>query len=486
MAARTLRQGDRGRAVRSFQKVLNKRAEPRFYPPLVLDGEFGPATRRAFEDLGWALGLSPKALKMEAIPVRVQEIFVDPSQRSGEHLARAQQRGAKLARRTIGFDGSPIFWGLAKPLLRARERGWSGRVTSADRREGVPERFGKKSQATLYRCAQRRGETGLCPAECGGDCNPANPPGHSSHELRSDGNAAFGGRADGTRLKWWELGVDADDSTGLLRHLHALGYKAHRTYAGSRSEFHHINFTADPGPLLATIGPNKKAGRKPRIKVDPRSARGRLKGIDTSQYQGAISWKAVASSGRTFAWAQASDGLGDPDPTFNRRLWAQMKRAGIARGAYHFARPQRGRDPRDEVREFLSIVNRAGGLRDGDLVPMLDVEDYGPAGKLSPRATLEWVRGFVHALHAAIGRKPIIYTGSFWRDRMGNPADDLGCELWLAAYVKKPNEWVPAAWAKAGWTIWQHSDKGKVPGIDAACDLDLLKGGAAALERLRM
>lgn len=487
MASKALKQGEKGKAVRAFQKTLNERAESRFYPPLVPDSEFGPATQRAFEDLGWAIGLSPKALKAVEVPEVVQAVFADPSGRTAEQIARARERGPKLARRTIGFDGTPIFWGLAKPLVRARERGWGGRLTSADRRSGVPERFGKKSQAALFSCFQRSAQIGRCPGECSGDCNPANPPGHSSHELRSDGSAAFGGRGSGSKLNWWELGIDADDSDGLLKHLKALGYKAHHSYPGSASEAHHINFTANPGPLLASTGPNAKPARKPAVKVLAAAATGKLKGVDVSQFQPSIDWKAVASSGRTFAWAKASDGLGDPDPKFTKQRWAEMKAAGIARGAYHFARPQKGRDPRDEVSEYLSVLKRAGGLHDGDLVPMLDVEDYGPAGKLSPKATLEWIRGFVHAMHAQIGRRPIIYTGSFWRDAMGNPADDLGCPLWLAAYVSKPDQFVPTAWADHGWTIWQHSDKGKVPGVSkAACDLDLLKGGSAGLERLRM
>jgi lysozyme len=213
----------------------------------------------------------------------------------------------------------------------------------------------------------------------------------------------------------------------------------------------------------------------------------RLKGIDVSESQPSIDWKAVVSSGRTFAWAQATDGLNSPDPTFKKKLWAEMKAAGIARGAYHVARPQKGRDPHDEVREFLSVVKKAGGLHPGDLVPMLDVEVYGKAGNLSPRATLDWMRGFVNEMHAQIGHRPIIYTGHFWRDAMGNPADDLGCKLWLAAYVKDPDKWVPTAWTDHGWTIWQHSEEGTVPGVkNAPCDLDLLKGGKAALERLRM
>lgn len=488
MAAKALKQGEKNKAVLAFQKTLNERAESRFYPPLVPDSDFGTGTRHAFEDLGWALGLSDKILTAETVPVAVQAIFADPSTRTAEQISRARERAPKLARRTIGLDGTPIFWGLAKPLVRARERGWGGRLTSADRRTGVPERYGKKSQAALYACFTRSQQIGRCPSECGGDCNPANPPGHSSHELRSDGSSAFPGHASGSKLSWWELGIDADDSDGLLEHLKALGYKAHHSYPGSASEAHHINFTANPGQLLAETGPNAKPAKKPAIKVlAAKTTGGKLKGIDVSQSQPSINWKGVASSGRTFAWVKATDGLQTPDPSFTKGRWAEMKAAGIARGAYHFARPQSGRDPREEVREYLSVVKKAGGLHDGDLVPMLDVERYGAAGNLSPKATLEWMRGFVNEMHAQIGRRPIIYTGSFWRDTMGNPADDLDCELWLAAYVDKPDKWVPSAWAHRGWTIWQHSDAGKVPGVaDAACDLDLLKGGSAALERLRM
>jgi lysozyme len=350
-----------------------------------------------------------------------------------------------------------------------------------------------ESQTALFACFNRSEAIGRCPAECHGNCNPANPPGFSSHELRSDGSRGFPGKARGATLKWFELGIDCDDSDGLLRHLQALGYEVHRTYPGSKTEHHHLNFTASPGPLLAPVGPNAKPAKKPKLKAVPPKTKGRLKGIDVSRNQPSIDWRKVVASGRAFAYAQVSDGLGTPDPTFTKDLWSRMRRAGIARGAYHFARPQPKRDPRDEVHEFLRLLKRAGGLKDGDLVPMLDVERFGLSGRLGARQTLEWVRGFVDEMRAQIGRRPIIYTGAFWRDQMANPADDLGCKLWLAAYVKKPDEFLPAAWREEGWTIWQHSDRGTVPGVErtpggakVACDLDVLKGGSDGLEKLRM
>jgi lysozyme len=485
MAAGGIRQKQKGKAVRDFQTILNERAEPLFYPALQPDGVVGPNTWQAFEDLGWALGLTKRELGADEISPKTQGLFADPGKRTAGQLKLATERASKLKRHTIGFDGAPIFWGLAKPLVRARQHGWGGRVVAGDRRPGVPERFGKKSQATLYNCFQRREASGVCPPECGGDCRAANKPGQSSHELRSDGRG-FGNRPAGAKLNWWELGIDVEDPVGLVSHLRALGYEAHQTYPGSSEEVQHINFIADPGPVLVSSGPNAAPAKKPALKVLSRSTTGRLKGIDIAEHQGQIDWKKVAASGVKFAYARATEGLNDPDPTFAKN-WAQMRSVGIARGAYHFARPAKGRSPHDEVKEFLSVVDRAGGFHPGDLVPMLDLESFGVTGPaLSPQQTLEWARAFVHELHGKVGRMPIIYTGSFWRDAMANPADDLGCKLWLAAYVKDPTKWIPTAWAEHGWLMWQYTKTGAVPGIGPKVDLDVLKGGSAALERLRM
>ena len=256
MAESALKQGHRGKPVEEFQRALNRRAESRFYPPLRADGEFGPFTRFAFEALGFALGLTAATLARPDILVAAQRIIADPALRDEAQLARARERAPKLARHTVAFDGAPTFWGLAKPLLRARERGWSGTLQSSDRRKGVAERYGKRSQAALFDCRTRFVALGnRCPPDCGGNCNPANPPGASSHECRADGTAAFGSRAKGTKLPWWELGLDVSDTSGLLRKLADLGYDAKLTYPNSPQEAQHVNFTSNPGAVLPPGGP---------------------------------------------------------------------------------------------------------------------------------------------------------------------------------------------------------------------------------------
>jgi hypothetical protein len=200
---------------------------------------------RAFQALGWALGFTDQTLGAPEISVTAQALLANPDDREPKQLERARARAPRLHARTIAFDGTPTYWGLGKALLRGREHGWLGQLVSSDRRKGVAELFGKKSQFTLHRCMLRRIALGRCPADCGGDCADANAPGSSSHEQLSDARA-FDGPV-GRTLAWWQLGLDVGDSDRLLVILRQLGYEIARTYPNNHREHHHLNFTASPG-----------------------------------------------------------------------------------------------------------------------------------------------------------------------------------------------------------------------------------------------
>lgn len=75
---------------------------------------------------------------------------------------------------------------------------------------------------------------------------PANPPGRSTHELRSDGVAYRG--PVGRRLHWWQVGIDVDDAhvDDFIRAANRHGWHAHITYPNSKLEHHHINLTREP------------------------------------------------------------------------------------------------------------------------------------------------------------------------------------------------------------------------------------------------
>jgi hypothetical protein len=245
---RELGVGFRGTDVKALQTALNQRAASRHHPPVSVDNVLGPNTLFAVRSLGWALGLLPETLNAPGISVGAQRIIVDPDARTPEQLSRAKRRAPELHRVTVALDGTPTFWGLAKPLLQARHHGWTGRLNSSDRRKGVAERFGKMSQKALFDCAEAQRKTKVCPPGCHGNCNPADRPGESSHELCSDAVAFPGPK--GRKLEWWELGLDCDNAPQLVQVLGQLGFQARRPFANSPKEAHHVNFSASPGPVL--------------------------------------------------------------------------------------------------------------------------------------------------------------------------------------------------------------------------------------------
>ena len=205
----------------------------------------------------------------------------------------------------------------------------------------------------------------------------------------------------------------------------------------------------------------------------PYSKAGKLTGIDVSHWQGYIGWSSVADAGVKFAIAKATDGRSYADSRYARNQ-LRSEAVGIRFGAYHFARPDG--TYRDAIREadfFVETANLAGR----HLLPALDLEVSGGLGRTALRA---WVTKWLTRVESRLGVKPMIYTtASFWSDRLGNTtwfAANGYRVLWIAHWnVDAPN--VPASdWNGRGWTFWQVSSCGKIPGIDGCVDIDLYDG----------
>jgi lysozyme len=186
------------------------------------------------------------------------------------------------------------------------------------------------------------------------------------------------------------------------------------------------------------------------------------RGIDVSYYQEAIDWPKVRASGVAFAFIRVSDSTLLDDPMFERN-WAAAKAAGVLRGAYQYFRPD------DDVRAQADLLVDAIARDPGELPPVIDVEVDG--GK-RPDQIAKRVSQWLARVHSRLGIEPIVYTGpAFWRDSVGGA--DVGHPLWLAHYTTDC-PLVPAPWTQ--WTFWQHTDRGRVPGIYGPVDLDLFRG----------
>jgi hypothetical protein len=104
----------------------------------------------------------------------------------------------------------------------------------------ILHRHGKHTQQELWDMYQR------------GQGYPANPPGRSTHELKSDG-VAYRVPA-GRDLKWWQQGFDVNDQDvqNVINQAAWHGWALYRPYS-TGSEYHHLNFARRPWPTRHTL-----------------------------------------------------------------------------------------------------------------------------------------------------------------------------------------------------------------------------------------
>lgn len=201
-------------------------------------------------------------------------------------------------------------------------------------------------------------------------------------------------------------------------------------------------------------------------------------GPDVASYQhpggAAIDWPAVQAGGSSFAVVKATEGTTYTNPYFSAD-WAAAGSAGLVRGAYHYARPSGSAAA--QARAFVAVV---GSTRErGSLAPVLDLEDD---GGLAPADLVAWAHSFLDTVEQLTGRLPILYTyPSFWHTAMADNTGFGASPLWLASYRSTPPATLPG-WAQ--WTLWQHTDAARLPGIGAAVDESYLCCGSGTLAAL--
>ena len=194
-------------------------------------------------------------------------------------------------------------------------------------------------------------------------------------------------------------------------------------------------------------------------------------GIDVSRFQGEIDWARARDAGVSFAFVKATEGGDRVDAAFARN-WAGAAAAGVPRGAYHFyywCAPAE-----TQAAWFIANVPRERGA----LPPVVDLEWNPESPTCTWRPEPAQVRAealrFMDLLEAHYGERPVIYTDpGFFRE---NGLIGLaGEEVWLRAVSARPEE----AYGVTGWTFWQYSGTGLVPGIRGPVDLNAFGGTEA-------
>ena len=192
-----------------------------------------------------------------------------------------------------------------------------------------------------------------------------------------------------------------------------------------------------------------------------------IHGIDVSKHQGEIEWE-LATKMRSknirlqFAFIKATEGVRLKDSEFDAN-WAAARKQKIARGAYHFYRTNVFSGA--QAAHFIKTVK----LRNGDLPPVLDIEDLDGT---KPEIMRKGIKNWLKIIEEHYGIAPIIYTNKdFWVQYLDTP-DLRKYRLWIAHYGAADLQLQKSTFQQR-WLFWQHSDKGTVNGITEKTDFNV-------------
>jgi lysozyme len=199
-------------------------------------------------------------------------------------------------------------------------------------------------------------------------------------------------------------------------------------------------------------------------------SKGKVVGIDVSEYQGKIRWSYVDTLENKYplryVFIRATVGNDRVDNQFKRN-WLGAKENKMIRGAYHYYRPNENSLEQAEL--FIKTVK----LKKGDLPPVLDIE------KLPKEQSIErlkiGLRRWLKTVESHYGVRPIIYTGEkYYDDFLKEEFSDY--LFWIANYNFYREE------IQDNWLFWQFTEKATVPGIDYNVDVNIYNGDLQQLQ----
>lgn len=202
-------------------------------------------------------------------------------------------------------------------------------------------------------------------------------------------------------------------------------------------------------------------------------------GVDVANHQMGLRWPDLARAGKTFGWAKLTEGIQYTDPWADEHQ-ASAHEAGMAFGAYHFARPDT--NPPQADAEWAAHVLTSRGLHKAGYLPwFLDMEDPRPGVVLRDDNVVgaDSVRGWTHEclrlVSEYIGRTDLITYAStdFIANRLGGeeflPHPDM--RLLVAHYGRPAGQ---PGWMTAKVIGHQYRSDGMVAGWPKGLDFDAL------------
>jgi len=209
--------------------------------------------------------------------------------------------------------------------------------------------------------------------------------------------------------------------------------------------------------LLCSCQNNTNSGNSKLKGLPPRNQEAKYDGIDISSHQGYIDWTKVSSDKDIrFVYIKATEGATYHSPHYAHNL-TQARRNGLLVGSYHYLTSTSTIDAQFENFSKFALKPIQ------DLIPMLDVE---VRGKWSRSQLIDSVDKFCQLVENHYGVQPMIYSTMGFYNKNLTPHFNKH-HLYIGRYSNAE----PQINWEGEYTIWQYSETGIIPGIDAYVDL---------------
>jgi lysozyme len=192
--------------------------------------------------------------------------------------------------------------------------------------------------------------------------------------------------------------------------------------------------------------------------------KGKVIGIDVSEFQGKVDWEEVEILDEKypvqFVFIRATAGNDRVDRQFKRN-WECAKENKIMRGAYHYYRPNENSIEQADL--FIKTVK----LQKGDLPPVLDIEKL---PKNQPLDSLKkGLKRWLNKVEKHYQVRPIIYSGErYYSDFLKEEFSEY--LFWIANYNFYREK------IEDDWLFWQFTEKASLPGIKHRVDVNIYNG----------
>ncbi|PBJ13823.1 glycoside hydrolase family 25 protein [Flavobacterium sp. ACN6] len=198
--------------------------------------------------------------------------------------------------------------------------------------------------------------------------------------------------------------------------------------------------------------------------------KGKVIGIDVSEFQGKVDWEEVEILDEKypvqFVFIRATAGNDRVDRQFKKN-WEGAKENKIMRGAYHYYRPNENSIEQADL--FIKTVK----LQTGDLPPVLDIERLPKNQSLD--SLKKGLKRWLTKVEKHYQVRPIIYSGErYYSDFLKEEFSEY--LFWIANYNFYREK------IEDDWLFWQFTEKASLPGIKHRVDVNIYNGDIEQLQ----